>query len=174
MNSYENLCFIIVAKEEYKIKLFINDGDSRQKRPDFEFVIYDGTEEENHLLTSFNWLMKNKTVQTREYPIATILIRKTIAQSITDQHIDKDVLGYLHLNQTKHLSKRDTNSVLLNITWLTSLCPDDQMLCGGHFQTKCYTKEQRCDGKLFFCKREHAHRLFFAIVNCRYLGLYQW
>ena len=61
------------------------------------------------------------------------------------------------MNETKkHLQRRDINSILLNITWLTSICPDDQMICNGHFETKCYTKEQRCDGKFnpvfFFIK----------------------
>jgi hypothetical protein len=77
------------------------------------------------------------------------------------------------MNETKkHLQKRDTNSILLNITWLTSICPDDQMLCGGHFETKCYTKEQRCDGKsLRIFKIEFD---FLFLKKKRYLGLYKW
>jgi len=53
------------------------------------------------------------------------------------------------MNETaKRIQRRDVNAILLNITWFTSFCSDDQMLCGGHFEPKCYTKEQRCDGKL--------------------------
>ncbi len=111
-------------------------------------TVYDGSEEENQILASSNWLLRKEIIQTRENSIATIIIRKHLIASITDQHDDNDVLGYLEMNETrKSLQKRDTNLVLLNITWLTSICPDDQMLCGGHFETKCYTKEQRCDGK---------------------------
>lgn len=143
LNTYEHICLIILAKEEYKIKLFVNDLEFLRKRTDFEYLIFDGTEDENRLLISSNWLIKNDIIQTRDNHLATIFIRKHFIQSITDE----DVLGYFNSNETqRHLSKRDTNSILLNITWLTSICPDDQMLCGGHFQMKCYTKEQRCDG----------------------------
>jgi hypothetical protein len=109
--------------------------------------IYDGSEEQNIILASSNWLLRKEILQTRENHIATIIIRKHSVQSITDQ-IDDDVLGYLEMNETKKYRKqRDINSILLNITWLTSICPDDQMLCSGHYETKCFTKQQRCDGK---------------------------
>ncbi len=148
LNTYQTLCFILIAKEEYKIKLQLNDYHFIEQRPDFELNIYDGSEQENQILTSTNWLIRKQIVQTRENHIATIIIRKHSIQSITDQPEDDDVLGYLEMNETKkYLQRRDTNLILLNITWLTSICPDDQMLCGGHFETKCYTKEQRCDGK---------------------------
>ncbi len=171
LNTYQTLCFVIIAKDEYKIKLFLNDYHFIEQRSDLELNIYDGSEDDNQILASSNWLLRKEIVQTRENHIATILIRKHSIQSITDQHHDEDVLGYLETNETKkHLQKRDINSVLLNITWLTSICPDDQMLCGGHYETKCYTKEQRCDGK--FDKLEN--RLILIFVEKRYLGLYQW
>ncbi|CAF3056298.1 unnamed protein product [Rotaria sp. Silwood2] len=147
LDSYQSLCFVIIAKEEYKIKLFINQYQFLEHRSDLELIIYDGSEEQNQILLSSNWLLNKEIIQTRQYHIATIIIRKRLLQSIsiiTDSHHDDDVLGYLDTKAS--IQRRDTNLVLLNITWLTSICPDDQKLCGGHFETKCYTKEQRCDG----------------------------
>lgn len=142
LNTYQSLCFIIIAKEEYKIKFILNDYHFLEQKSDYQLTIYDGNEEDNQILVSSNWLLKKEIIQTHNHHISTIIIRKN------SNHIDEDVLGYLEMNETnKHLQKRDINSILLNITWLTSICPDDQMLCGGHFETKCYTKKQRCDGK---------------------------
>ncbi|CAF3731038.1 unnamed protein product [Rotaria sordida] len=148
LDNYQSLCFIIIAKEEYKIKLFINQYQFIEQRPDLELIIYDGSEQQNKILLSSNWLLNKEIIQTRQHHIATIIIRKRSIQSIsiiTDPHNDDDdVVGYL--DTKKSIQRRDTNLVLLNITWLTSICPDDQKLCGGHFETKCYTKQQRCDG----------------------------
>lgn len=145
LNKYQSLCFIIIAKQEYKIKFNINHYELFQKRSDFEFVIYDGSVEQDQMLTSSNWFLRKDSVQTKDHHIATIVIRK---RSIKPIEISDDVLGHLDFNQThREIRRREIDSMVLNITWLASLCPDDQMLCGGHFETKCYTKEQRCDGK---------------------------
>ena len=110
-------------------------------------IIYDGSEEQNQILASSNWFLSKEIIQTRENHIATIIIRQRSVQPTSI--IDDDVLGYLEMNETnKQIQRRDINFILLNITWVTSICSDDQMLCGGRFETKCYTKEQRCDGKL--------------------------
>lgn len=147
LNMYQTLCLVIVAKEEYKIKLFLDDEHFIEQRSDLELNVYDGSEENNQILASSNWLLRKKVIQTRENHIITMVIRKHSVQSITDQR-DEDVVGYLEPNDTRsHRQRRAIDQTLLNITWVTSICPDDQMLCGGHFETKCYTKEQRCDGK---------------------------
>jgi hypothetical protein len=147
LNQYQSLCFVIIAKEEYKIKLILNQVHSIEQLSDHEIIVYDGSEYQNRILASSNWLLKKGILQTRENHIATIIIRKHSNQPISLMN-DDDVLGYLEMNETDkiRIQRRDVNSVLLNITWFTSICPDDQMLCGGHFETKCFTKEQRCDG----------------------------
>lgn len=149
LDNYQSLCFVIIAKEEYKIKLLINQNQFLEQRSDFEFIIYDGSEQQNQILASSSWLLNKDTLQTRQHHIATIVVRKRATQSLAiniNQNIeDEDILGYLDTNKT--VQKRDTNLLLLNITWVTTICPDDQKLCGGHFETKCYTKQQRCDGK---------------------------
>ncbi|CAF3578250.1 unnamed protein product [Rotaria socialis] len=148
LDTYQSLCFVIIAKEQYKIKLFINQNQFLEQRSDFEFIIYDGSEQQNKILASSSWFSSKEILQTRQNYIATIVVRKRSIQSLSitaNQHDDDDdVVGYL--DTKKNIQRRDTNSVLLNITWLTSICPDDQRLCGGHFETKCYTKHQRCDG----------------------------
>jgi len=68
-------------------------------------------------------------VQTRQSHIATIVIRKRSIE-----------------NQNSLIYQRNIDNISVNITWLTSLCEDNQFLCGGHFETKCYSYEQRCDG----------------------------
>ena len=148
LNKYQSVCFVIIAKEEYKIKLILNQFQFLQQRSDLELIIYDGSEYQNRIIASSNWLLKTDTIQTRENHVATIVIRKHSNPINDEQPIDHDVLGYLEMNETNkiRLRRRDTNLILLNVTWFTSICPDDQILCGGHFETKCYTKEQRCDG----------------------------
>ncbi|UJR37610.1 hypothetical protein I4U23_030307 [Adineta vaga] len=145
LNKNQSLCLIIIAKEEYKIKFISNQYEFFKQRSDLEMIIYDGSEEQNQILTSSNWLLKKETIQTKDNHIATIVIRKHSIKPISI--ISDDVLGYLDSNKThRYIQRRDINSLVLNITWITSICPDDQMLCGGNFETKCYTKEQRCDG----------------------------
>lgn len=140
LNTYQSLCFVIIAKEEYKIKFLVNDY---QQQSNFQWTIYDGNEDDNQIIVSSDGFSRKQLFQTREHHIATIILRKNSVQT------DNDIIGYLEMNETKKsLQRRDLNGILLNITWLTSICPDDQMLCGGNFETKCYTKEQRCDGKI--------------------------
>ena len=147
LDNYQLLCFIIIAQEEYRIKLFINQYQFIKHEPDLEMIIYDGSEQQSLVLISSNWFSTREIVQTRESHIATIIIRNRSTQSIfarTDQR-NQDILRDF---ETKNRSEqRHENLFLLNITWLTSICSDDQMLCGGNFETKCYTKQQRCDGR---------------------------
>lgn len=151
LDNYQTLCFVIIAKDEYKINLILSQYHFIQQRPDLELVIYDGSEQQNKILASSNWLANNKIIQTRENSIATIIIRKrslpTVSLTAEQPDDNDDVFGFLE-NKEKRIERRDTNLILANITWLTSFCPDDQRLCGGHFETKCYTKQQRCDGKI--------------------------
>ncbi|CAF4080046.1 unnamed protein product [Adineta steineri] len=141
----QSICFIIIAKEDYKIKFMLNQYYFFKQHEDFEMIVYDGTEEQNKILTSSSWLLKKDIVQTRDNHVATIIIRKRSLQPIS--LINDDVFNYLQINDTnKQIQQRGINFISLNITWVTSICPDNQMLCGGHFETKCYTKEQRCDG----------------------------
>ncbi|CAF0850305.1 unnamed protein product [Adineta steineri] len=128
LSNRESLCLILIADEKHKIKLIINQYKFLNQRPDLEFLVYDGSEQDNHLLISSNSLLMKQIVQTNQNHIATIIIRKHSKQ-----------------NQNLPIPIRQ-NNILLNITWLTSLCPDDQMVCGGHYELKCYTNEQRCDG----------------------------
>lgn len=88
---------------------------------DYELLVYDGDQTGNQLLLSSNSLLDKQIVQTRHNHLATIVIRTRSIVNVDDK-------------------------LAFNITWLTSLCPDNQFLCGGHFEIKCYSKEQRCDG----------------------------
>jgi hypothetical protein len=126
----QSLCFIIIAKEKHKIKLTINQYNFINQHPELDFLVYDGSEQQNQLLISSNWLFTKQIVQTHEHHIATIIIRK--------RAIENDDLIIQESN--------DKNNILLNISWLISICPENQMVCGGHFETKCYTNAQRCDG----------------------------
>jgi hypothetical protein len=130
LSDRQSLCFIITAKENHKIKLIINQYNFLNLHPELEFLVYDGSEQQKQLLLSSNWLLPKQIVQTYEHHIATIIIRK---RSIENEN---------------SLAKQsnDVNNILLNISWLISICPDNQMLCSGHFETKCYTDQQRCDG----------------------------
>ena len=127
----QSLCLVIIAEQKHKIKLAVTQYHFADQRPDLEYFVYDGSEEQNQLITSSNWLSAKQIVQTYQHHVATISIRK---RSTDDDNVPSDSLPSYQ------------NSVLLNITWLTSLCPDDEMVCGGHFEAKCYTKKQRCDG----------------------------
>jgi len=129
LSNRESLCFIIIAKEKHKIKLIINQYNFINQRPDLELFVYDGSEQQNQLLVSSNSLLMIPTVQTYQNHFATIVIRKSFIE-----------------NQDFYIYQNDFNNILLNITWFTSVCSDDQILCNGHFETKCYLKEQRCDG----------------------------
>ena len=116
LSNRESLCFVIVAKEKHQIRLIIN------QHSDDELLVYDGDQQRSLFLLSSNSFLNKQMVQTRQNHVATIVIRPGSTVMNTD-----DKLAF-------------------NITWLTSICPDNQFLCGGHFETKCYTKEQRCDG----------------------------
>lgn len=70
-------------------------------------------------------------VQTRQHYVATIVIRKRLIQ-----------------NQDSLIEQQNLNNSLLNITWFTSLCQDNQFSCGSRYEAKCYSSEQRCDGSL--------------------------
>jgi len=131
LSNRESLCFIIIANEKHKIKLILNQHNFLNQHPDLELLVYDGSEQQNRLMTSSTRLLMRQTVQTNQHHIATIIIRK---RSVGNQS------SILPIEQS------DMKNILLNITWLTSLCPDDQMVCGGHFEKKCYTNKQRCDG----------------------------
>lgn len=150
LHNYQTLCFVIIAKDEYKIKMLLNQYEISNEHPDLEWMIYDGSEAQEQLLLVSNRLLSKETVQTRRSHIATIIIRQRSTPSIPDivntYHGDEDVLGHLD-TKTVVRRRRAIDGILLNITWFTSICPDDQMLCGGHFETKCYTAEQRCDGR---------------------------
>ena len=118
----ESLCFVILAKDKHKIKLIVDRVNFNNQQSGLDLFIYDGDEEENRILVSTNSILSRQIVQTREHHLATIVIRKR-----------QEIIS-------------DFNGILLNITWLTSVCPDNQMLCGGRYETKCYSKQQRCDG----------------------------
>ena len=153
LNSYETLCFVIVAKEEHKIKMIVNQYQSLDTQlSDFEWRIYDGVEEQNQLLLSSSHFLSKQMVQTRQHHIATMIVRRLSSFPSVDQlihsYVDEDVLGHMDSNWTeKPRSRRSIDMLLLNLTWFTSICSDDQMLCSGNFETKCYSADQRCDGK---------------------------
>ena len=150
LHNSQTLCFVIIAKEEYKIKLLLNQYQIFNEHPDLEWMIYDGSEAQDQLLLASNRLRTKETIQTRRSHIATVIIRqRSVPEIVNTDHVDEDVLGHLDTNDTRAIARRRraSNAILLNITWITSICPDDQMLCGGHFEVKCYTAEQRCDGQ---------------------------
>lgn len=151
LNIYESLCLVIIAKDEYRIKLILNQYPLLSQTSEYEWIIYDGSADQNRILISSHQFLMRETIQTRESHIATIIVRRRLFTSIErlveHQYDDSDVLGHFDSNQTiEHRQRRSIDSILLNITWITSICPDDQMLCGGHFETKCFTTKQRCDG----------------------------
>ncbi|CAF2921148.1 unnamed protein product, partial [Rotaria sp. Silwood2] len=131
LSDRQSLCFIIITKEKHKIKLIINQYNFLIQRPDLEFFVYDGSEQQNQILFSSDMLTLKQTIQTRENHLATIIIRKRSIENINTVFINPQYY---------------VNNILFNITWLTSLCPYNQMLCSGHYETKCYTLKQRCDG----------------------------
>lgn len=146
LNTSQSLCFVVIAKDEYKIKFILNQYEFFRHRPDLEMLIYDGSEDQQLPLTSSSWLLSQNVLQTRAHHIATIVIRRRVAESLAI--VSDDVLGHLDVHHPdRQIQRRSVDATVLNITWITSICPDDQMLCGGHFETKCYTKRQRCDGK---------------------------
>ena len=147
LNNYQTSCFVIIARDEYKIKLLLHQSYSIAQRPDLEWIVYEGSEQHNRILVSSNWLPMKDSVQTRESHIATIIVRQRAMPKVVD-HFDDEVIGYAETNETRKLvQRRDVSSMLLNITWSSSICQDDQMLCDARFETKCYTSEQRCDGR---------------------------
>ncbi|UJR08609.1 hypothetical protein I4U23_012868 [Adineta vaga] len=131
LSNRQSLCLILIAEEKHKIKLILNQFKFLEERPDLEFVVYDGSEEQNQILTSSNWYSSKQIVQTYQHHLMTIVIRK---------HSKSNPNEFFPVEESYE------NTILLNITWLTSLCPDDEMVCSGHFESKCFTKQQRCDG----------------------------
>ncbi|CAF0832303.1 unnamed protein product [Adineta steineri] len=118
----QSICFIIIAKEDYKIKFMLNQYYFFKQHEDFEMIVYDGTEEQNKILTSSSWLLKKDIVQTRDNHVATIIIRKRSLQPIS--LINDDVFNYLQINDTnKQIQQRGINFISLNITWVTKLPP---------------------------------------------------
>lgn len=77
-------------------------------------------------------MLMRQIIQTHETHIATIVIRK------------RSVENRVFFNQ-----QYDNKNILFNVTWFTTLCPSNQMLCSGHYEIKCYSPQQRCDGKLY-------------------------
>ena len=146
LNNYQTSCVVIIAKDEYKIKLLLHQHYSIAQRPDLEWIVYEGSEQHNRILVSSNWLPTKESVQTRERHIVTIIVRQRAMPKV-DEHFDDEVIGYAETNETRKLiQRRDLSPMLLNITWSSSVCQDDQMLCDARYETKCYTSEQRCDG----------------------------
>lgn len=164
MNSYETLCFVIIAKEEHKIKFLFNVNSyvQNENSNDFEWIIYDGSEHQNQLLASSNDHPLKEIIRTRQHHVATIIIHRRIFTSIDHilhSYINEDAVGHIDFQEKTNRSSNsnninynthdnNVNSIIFNLTWLTSICPDDQTLCSGHFETKCFTAEQRCDGKI--------------------------
>lgn len=99
------------------------------QRPDLELFVYDDNQPQNQLLPSSGLLQVRPTVQTPRNHLSTIVIRK---RSI--------------INENFSIDHDNSDNYTLNITWLTSICSENQFLCGDRFETKCYSKEQRCDG----------------------------
>ena len=62
-----------MAKEKHKIKITINQNNFLNQPPDLEFLICDGSEQQNQLLISSDMLLMQQTVQTHENYIAKIL-----------------------------------------------------------------------------------------------------
>ncbi|CAF3575330.1 unnamed protein product [Rotaria socialis] len=130
-SNRESLCFIIIAQEKHKIKIIFNHFEILKLRPDLELLIYDGSETQKQLLLTSDMLLMKQIIQTHENHVATIIIRKRSTENLHE----------LFFNQ-----QNNVNNILFNITWLTSLCPSNQILCSGHYEIKCYSIEQRCDG----------------------------
>jgi hypothetical protein len=153
LSNRQSLCFILIAKEKHKIRLIISQSNFLNRYPEYEFEIYDGSEQQNQLLMSSNSSFSRQMVQTRQNHLATIIIRKRLI-----------------VNQNSLIDQQDRNNLVLHIAWLTTVCPDNQILCSGHFETKCYSNAQRCDG---LCDKSSFLFQFFKIFS-RHLGLYKW
>ncbi|CAF0820717.1 unnamed protein product [Adineta ricciae] len=127
----QSLCLVLVAEEKHKIKLNLNQYQFIEQHPNLEYRVYDGTEEQNLSLVSSNWYSTRQIVQTYQHHLITIVIRKR---------------SYISSDAIAPIDDLYGNDASLNITWVTSLCSDDEIACGGRFELKCYTKQQRCDG----------------------------
>jgi hypothetical protein len=117
------------VKEKHQIRLMIDQYNFIHQRPDLELFVYDDNQPQNQLLPSSGLLQVRPTVQTPRNHLSTIVIHK---RSI--------------INENSSIDHDNSNNFTFNITWSTSICSENQFLCGGRFETKCYSKEQRCDG----------------------------
>ena len=143
LSNRQSLCFVIIAPEKHHIRLLVNQYHFAEQRPDWQFFVFDGDESREQLLVSSNSMLVKHTVQTRQTPVVTIIIRRSSTE-------DEDPLSDV----------QNPDRPLLDLTWSTSLCPDNQFICGGHFENKCYTKEQRCDGSSETSVSYSSHSLF--------------
>ncbi|CAF1252833.1 unnamed protein product, partial [Didymodactylos carnosus] len=106
-------------------------------------------------------------------------------QTVKTEHHDEDVLGYIDgTNRYNDTPVTDNNvitvktnryqrstdgrySVLVDVTYTQQICPDDKIPC-GRYETKCYSKYERCDGKWdcisgddeLGCSSEHCPTMF--------------
>lgn len=146
LSHHQSLCFVVISKENFPIKLIVNRHDFLNPHFNWTYSIHDGDRNGNRLLSTSNVFTRKKIFQTQRNHLATIVIEKS----------SKD-------------SSVDSNELLLNITWSTVFCPEDEFLCSGHYETKCFTKQQRCDGKIMLLIAFQ-----FLFVHFRDLELYQW
>lgn len=127
-----SLCFVLMTKDKHQLELMVQQYDFLYQHPSWEYLIYDGDQQRSQILTSSKIFLTKQLVQTRGNHLATIVLRKRFPENVHELF--------------------DPDDFLLNITWWTSFCPAEQFLCNGHFERKCYTKQQRCDGQIHFLR----------------------
>ena len=123
LSNRRSLCFVVISKEKSPIQLIINRHDVLYQHSNWTYSIYDGDRKRNQLLAKSNPFVGKKIVRTHGDHLATIILETSSKENLSD-----------------------SNELFLNITWSTSICREDEFPCGGHFERKCFTKQQRCDG----------------------------
>ena len=149
LSARSSLCFVIIAQQRHKIQLFINHYQTVHQPSDVDLLIYDGTDPQTQLFQSPLWLPIKYIVQTRDNHLVTVVIRRRSSLANASSQFKATEID---------LASAGVNQFLLNITWLSSVCSDDQMLCSGQFERKCYSHQQRCDGSSMVGRNASVYR----------------
>lgn len=121
LTSEENLCLVLMPKERRQIQLII------QEVFDADVTIRDGDQMLN--FPTYSGFIRFDPIFIHKNVVLISVRKKTRSTILFGNNHDRP---------------------LLNMSWSINFCPDNQMRCTGLQQNTCYTKEQRCDGKLRF------------------------
>ncbi|CAF0876011.1 unnamed protein product [Didymodactylos carnosus] len=109
-------------------------------------------------------VIRRKDYQQQQESLKGSVQKQQLPLTVTRAYHDEDVVGYIgRTNKYKHTAVTDhsintatenryqqsiggKNSILVDIMYVQQLCPDEKIPC-GRYETKCYSKYERCDGK---------------------------